>query len=153
VAIVCGPERETRGVLLVEAKSHFDELDSSPTGADGERLKTIEDSLNEVKGYLCGDGDADWARRYYQLTNRLAYLYYLRVKLRFPACLLWVYFLGDDFGRPGARTFPASEAEWQPAIDAAKRELGLGGQHKLSSFTFEAFVPAEPSRKAGSTTR
>lgn len=147
VAVVRDPDREARGVLLVEAKSHIAELASPPTGAEGDRLTTIRDALDEVKTYADGSGGSDWWRRYYQLTNRLAYLYYLRVKLGFPACLLWVYFVGDGFGAPGARTFPASEAGWRPAIDAAKTELGLHGAHKLSEFTFEAFVPAAPPRK------
>lgn len=151
VGIVRDLAGATRGVLLVEAKSHLDELDSSPTSAEGERLTQIEAALTEVKEYLGGAGEADWARRYYQLTNRLAYLYYLRVRLGFPACLLFVYFLGESFGRPGARMFPATEAEWRPAIDAAKNELGIAGPHKLARFTFEVFPPATLPRKRSSS--
>jgi hypothetical protein len=149
VAIVRGAGGTTRGVLLVEAKSHLAELVSPPSGANGDRLTTIRDALEEVQAYVGGSGGSDWWRRYYQMTNRLAYLYYLRVKLGFPSCLLFVYFVGDEFGTPGVRAFPASEAEWRPAIDAAKAELGIEGTHRLSDFTFEAFVPAEPPRTAG----
>jgi hypothetical protein len=147
VAVVRGSDGETRGILLVEAKSHLGELESSPTGAEGGRLETIRASLSEVKGHLCVPHETEWVDRYYQITNRLAYLYYLRVRLGFPACLLWVYFLGDGFGAPGHRVFPATEGEWRPAVADAKSALGLPDRHDLSQHTHEAFIPADPRKK------
>lgn len=146
VAIVRGSSGAT-GVLLVEAKSHVGELDSSASEAEGDRLVQIRAALDEVKEHLGVPPATEWAKRYYQIANRLAYLYYLRIRLGYPAWLLWVYFLGDGFGRPGHRVFPASKDEWTPSIRDAKAGLKLRDVHSLSQFTFEAFVPAELPRK------
>ena len=142
VATVHGANME-RGVLLVEAKSHVAEIASSPTGAEGDRLEQIRAALNDVKHHLDVPAETDWATRYYQITNRLAYLYYLRVKLEHPAWLLFVYFVGDDFGSSGSRVFPPTEEAWRPWINEARHALRLPRSHKLSDYVFEAFIPAQ----------
>lgn len=41
-------------------------------------------------------GEADWTKRYYQLANRLAYLYLLNEEAKVPAWLALVNFVEDS---------------------------------------------------------
>jgi len=141
-AIVYG-KGNRRGILLIEAKSHVAELRSGRSGAGGERLKQIRIALDEVKRGLGVRPDAKWAGRYYQITNRLAYLYYLRQRRQIDAWLASVYFLKDWFNG-GSRTFPAAENEWGECIRQAKQELRLPARHALTDYQKDIFVPASP---------
>jgi hypothetical protein len=133
-----------RGVVLIEAKSHADELKSGRSAAEGTRLNRIRASLAEVKEHLGVPAETEWTGSYYQVANRLAYLYYLR-KRGIEAWLVSIYFLGDQFDSPGRQlTFPATEEAWRPYIAAAKAALGLPEQHPLSARTRELFLPAVP---------
>jgi hypothetical protein len=140
VARVKGRDGQT-GVLLVEAKSHIAELASPPTGAAGERRELIQKSLTEVQGFAGAAAASDWTGRYYQLTNRLAYLYYLRKRANEHAWLLSIYFCGDSFGA-GGQAFPEDADGWETAIHAAKSTLGLPAEHALSPYLRDLFLPA-----------
>jgi hypothetical protein len=83
-------------VILVEAKANIPEIVSPGTSA-GEISKTIIDSaLNDTKAFLNLTNDIDWSGKFYQYTNRLAHLYFLRVKLKKPTFLVNIYFIGDE---------------------------------------------------------
>ena len=139
VAIVPGTQRD--GVLLVEAKSHQNELKSGATAAAGEPLAQIEAALADTKRHLGAAPDADWSTDYYQLANRLAYLYYLRVRRGIPAWLLFIYSVGDSF-RSGTSTVtgPRDPAGWRAAITDAERTLGLPESHPLGAWTHKLFL-------------
>lgn len=139
VALVPG----SRGVLLVEAKSHLSELKSSGTTAQGDRLELIETSLRTLKRRLGVPLDTPWTKRYYQLANRLAYLWFMRER-GIDAWMLSVYFTGDHFEPAGNRVFPKDAAGWKSAINDAYAALSLPSSHPLSEYTFTAFVPANP---------
>ena len=79
-------------IFLVEAKAHLSELISSPSQAkSATSIELIKKSLDETKSYLHISLDKDWASKYYQYTNRLAHLYFLRVKNNVPAYLVFLY--------------------------------------------------------------
>jgi len=137
VAVVAGG----RGVLLVEAKSHLSELKSSGTMAEGERLELIEESLRTLKKRFGVPVDSPWTKRYYQMANRLAYLWFMRDQ-GIDAWLLSVYFTGDYFEPAGNRVCPKDAAGWKHAINDAYDALELPSSHPLSEYTFTAFVPA-----------
>ena len=88
-----GPQWDALGrcndkIFLIEAKANIPELMSPPTKASGNSKTLIEKSLNEVKKYLSIDSSYSWMKTYYQYTNRIAHLYYLRVLNRINAYLI-----------------------------------------------------------------
>lgn len=121
-------------VILVEAKAHIPELNSSPSAASKSSAERITRSLNTVKDYLGSSAPADWSSCFYQYTNRLAHLYLLRSLNDLDAWLLNVYFVGDDdIGGPERK-----EA-WLGAIRLMKSHLGLG-RHALRRFVINSFI-------------
>jgi hypothetical protein len=82
--------------LLVEAKSHVEEL-ISECGAKREGgLGQIEKAFKETKSAFGVDDDRDWLKPYYQYCNRLATLHFMR-KHSISAKLIFIYFTGDKF--------------------------------------------------------
>ncbi|GAH84900.1 unnamed protein product, partial [marine sediment metagenome] len=75
----------TGRLFMVEAKSHIPELISSLRAENEDSIRLIHESLKETKKYLNSSDEADWSRRFYQYTNRLAHLYFLRVLNKLPA--------------------------------------------------------------------
>lgn len=83
-------------VILVEAKANIPEIVSPGTGAGITSKRIIDKSLNDTKAFLGLTNDIDWSGKFYQYTNRLAHLYFLRVKCNKPTFLVNIYFIGDD---------------------------------------------------------
>ena len=131
------PEQE---LLLLEAKAHVDEMETS-CGAGLASTRKIELAFNEVKGSLGASPEADWIRGYYQAANRIAALYFVQ-REHVPARLLFVYFLGD---RVPGRECPRTAVEWKPAITAQWEHLGLALGHCLANRVHGLFLPiSEP---------
>ena len=91
-------------------------------------MKTIETALAETASSLGVRPRVPWATMFYQLTNRLAHLHFLR-KNGINAWLVLVNFLGDEDMRG-----PHSAAEWAAAYQVAWHVLGVPERHKLSPF-------------------
>jgi hypothetical protein len=115
-------------VLLVEAKAHIGELHSPPSGAEGESRKIIEKALQETAAALGANARIPWGTVFYQLTNRVAHLHFLR-KTGIKAWLVLVNFVGD-VEMKGPRT----EAEWAAAYEIVWHVLGVPSRHALLSF-------------------
>ena len=134
------PGHQGDGVLLVEAKSHAGELKSGGTRATGSSRSTIDDALVETKAYLGVPPDGSWTGAYYQVANRLAYLYYLRVRREIPAWLCSIYFVGDSFtsgtgvvaGPATAGRGPAPFRRQRPPW-ASPRSIGSRTSHSTST--------------------
>jgi len=120
-------------VILVEAKSHINEVDSPRTAASDSSLKLIHASLNETKQALNIESKTDWSTCFYQYTNRLAFLYFLR-KNDILAYLINIYFINDVI-----QDGPKSEEEWLGAIKLLKKHLGVK-RHKLSPYMADIFI-------------
>jgi len=120
--------------FLVESKANIDEIVSPETKATGKSLELIKKSLDGLKKYLKVNNKVDWSGTFYQYTNRLAHLYFLRVLNKLPANLIFVYFIGDD-----SVSGPKSVEEWNAALTIMKKYLGLT-THKLAKYTAEVFV-------------
>lgn len=76
---------EPKTIILVEAKAHLNEMNSSCTAKSDESKKLIENTLKETYENLTHDKskkfDKDiWMGKYYQLGNRLAFLNKLKEK-------------------------------------------------------------------------
>ena len=134
------------GIVLIEAKAHAAELVSprmepSTSEIDDQRRA----ALDEAKLTYGVDPPVPWTLTYYQLANRLAFLYYLRVRRKQPAWLINLYFFGDSFSSGSKQVEgPPDAAGWTEALTEAKRALGLGKDHPLKDFVADVFLPAIP---------
>ena len=110
---------DSKGVLLVEAKSHPPEIYGSGLQAKSSKSKTkIEMALNNTKKWLRIEEGVSWTGPLYQSANRLAHLYFFREVVKVPTWLVNIYFLND----PHSST---NSDEWQNALERVKEELGL----------------------------
>jgi hypothetical protein len=141
VAALEGPGGQ-RGVLLVEAKSHLTEPESSCAAKPEGGRHRIVSSLDATKRYVEAPQSADWLRGYYQFANRLAFLYYLRARRNVPAWLALVNFVGDGFD--GSRSvFPSKRADWDDTNSAITGHLGLPDCHALRPYLVNVYPPAD----------
>jgi len=124
----------TGRLFLVEAKSHIPELISSLRAENEDSIRLIHESLEETKRYLKSGADVDWSHRFYQYTNRLAHLYFLRLLNKLPAYLVFVYFV-NDIEQKG----PTSVSEWEGALKLLHSYFGLG-RHKLQNYICDIFI-------------
>jgi hypothetical protein len=143
VARVPGPDGQVGGVV-VEAKGRAGEIVSGGCKASGASFERIRSAFADVQASLGVPSNPTWLRAYYQMANRLAYLWFAR---RYgderPLWLVWIYFTGERY--PTAAGFsvgPATQSEWSPAIQAAKDDLHLPVEHDLSGFEATVFLPA-----------
>jgi Swiss Army Knife protein, DSP-PTPase phosphatase domain len=121
-------------VVLVEAKSHVDELYSGGCKASARSRTKIAAALEQTKQWLGVEPNPEaWMGRLYQTANRYAHLYWLREVARVPTWLVYVLFL-DDRTHLGA-----SRQTWEVELPRAKAELGLVGPVPYSA---EVFLPA-----------
>jgi hypothetical protein len=119
--------------LIVEAKAYVGELCSSPPQAGEASREKIDEALGKTARYLGATQQAAWGQFFYQLTNRLAHLYFLRQQ-KIDAWLVLVNFVGDTDMHG-----PTSAAEWQTAYEIVWHVLGLSKSHKLSQYVIEIY--------------
>lgn len=121
-------------VILVEAKANVPEVVSPGTSASPASKRLITQSLEETKQYLGIKNNIDWSGTFYQYTNRLAHLYYLRSK-GVKAYLVNIYFTGDK-----SVNGPATKEEWEAALTVINKYLGLGSRYKLKKYCADLFT-------------
>jgi hypothetical protein len=114
------------GVLLVEAKSHVQELRPTQgrTATAKQSIDKIDAALKETQDWLGVPDErrASWVGPLYQTANRLAFLHFLRCHLGIRAWLAHILFVNDPTHRPPLQT---PEPGWRHALAAAAKELGL----------------------------
>lgn len=138
-----GPQWDALGkskngaVFLVEAKANIPEIVSPATQAGQKSKLLINKSLNETKLFLNINNDVDWSGKFYQYTNRLAHLYFLRVINGVDAYQVNIYFLNDKTVKG-----PKTKEEWEAAIQVMKNYLGVG-RHKMSKYMIDVFIDVE----------
>lgn len=126
----------TKKVILVEAKANVREIRTTGTKAKELSKKLIGKSLTELKDFLEINNDVDWSSTYYQYTNRIAHLFYLREKCNVPVYLINIYFIND-------KTHIATKREkFELALKKLKNHLGLES-HKLDPFIATIFINNE----------
>lgn len=123
-----------RGILLVEAKAHWDELEKESHGkslksdASANSIKNHErigDAINEAnnsikKTYSQINISRD---KCYQLSNRIAYASWLASQ-DIPAVLVYLGFLNcDDMDYNGRRLFKNDE-DWQSCFNEHSKKVG-----------------------------
>jgi hypothetical protein len=124
---------DTGDVLLVEAKAHIDEVFSPRCGAGPVSRPRIEAAINETADFLGAKPHVPWADLFYQLTNRLAHLYFLRKHGR-RAWLVLVNFVGDV-----EMSGPLSAQEWESAYRVVWHVLGVPRRDALSRYIIDVY--------------
>ena len=84
------------GLLLIEAKAHIDETKSDLRATSQESINLIEKSMADAQEYY-GIKKAVWTKKFYQLGNRFAFLYFINEMLNIPAWLVLINFTGGDY--------------------------------------------------------
>jgi hypothetical protein len=131
---------EGHEVLLVEAKAHVDEIKASCGAKDQQSINRIKRAFEDVKKDLKVSEEKDWMKPYYQFTNRVSVLYFLR-KHDIPARLLFIYFVGD---RPSqTRQCPRSVGEWEKILAAQAEYVGLTKGHILEDRIHKLFLTVD----------
>lgn len=105
-------QAEPKTIILVEAKAHLDEMNSSCTAKSEKSTRLIENTLKETYEKLTHDNNKEfkkdiWMKKYYQLGNRLAFLYKLKEK-GYKVKLVLLNIVND----PTLGNKKASEKEW-----------------------------------------
>jgi hypothetical protein len=131
-----GLGKDSNNIYLIEAKANIPEIKSPPCGAKSDISRSkIHNALENTKQYISDDTImSEWTNSYYQYTNRLAHLYFLRSK-GIKAYLLFIYFVGDK-----AVNGPETVSEWKKAIQKMKEELQIPPLHRLSDYIIDIFI-------------
>lgn len=135
-----GPQWDALGktkngrIILIEAKANIPEIVSPSTKASIKSKQLIEMSLNETKLFLNINNDISWSGIFYQYTNRIAHLFFLREKCKRDAYLINLYFVGDK-----TVSGPKNQDEWNGAITVVKKYLGVSN-HKLKKYMTDIFI-------------
>ncbi len=114
-----------KGLLLIEAKAHRNELGKRGSGAkDDNNRKRIGDCIEEAKQGLRKETSIDWnlsCDSYYQMSNRFAWSWKL-TQLGFPVVLVYLGFLDANEMRKQGKPFTTLE-EWKRALTNHSRPL------------------------------
>ena len=131
--------------LLVEAKAHVDEIQST-CGANAKGgLETIKKALEktiESNGFTADV--KDWLSPFYQYANRLACLHFL-LKHNVHARLVFIYFCGDNWRAKALRNgkppkCPKEASGWGTALKRVHDHLHLNGESELEQRVHEVFL-------------
>lgn len=95
IAIIKNSDGE-KGVLLIEAKAHTSETNSNIGAKSIESISKIKESIARAQGYY-NIMPNDWTQTYYQLGNRIAYLYFMNVILNIPTWLVLINFVNGNY--------------------------------------------------------
>lgn len=128
--------------FLIEAKANLKELNSPRCKADSTKsILKIDQSLLETKRAMSSDIplNADWKGTYYQYTNRLAHLHFLRNN-NIDAYLIFIYFVGDSTVKG-----PTNRSEWIDAVKKLKNSLSIPATHNYSDYILEIFIDVRDS--------
>ncbi|WP_417353507.1 hypothetical protein [Flavobacterium alkalisoli] len=124
---------KTGKVILVEAKANKREIASSATKAKGKSKQLIIESLLEIKEFMQIKNDVDWSGKYYQYTNRLFHLFYLRIKCNKPVFLVNIYFTEEN------TVVSTTLEQFHEAIDSLNKWLGVKNDN-LSDYIANIFI-------------
>lgn len=107
LAIVHGSQAgqtNTKGILLVEAKAHTGETTSAMKAKSLESREKIAARIVEVKTQFGSKSAVEvWTNQYYQLANRLCFLYLLNEVIGIPTWLVLCNFVDDSTHKPTSR--------------------------------------------------
>lgn len=123
------------GVLLVEAKAHPAETESSLMATAPASLDKINRALARTQGHM-GVTQADWTQGAYQLANPLAFLYFMNELIGVPTYLALVNFVGDTSYKP------TDLPDWHQHYWAVFERLGLRPSCRMLDRVIMIYPPA-----------
>jgi len=124
-------EGDPPGVILLEAKSHVEEICGCCKAKDPVSLVKIDAALAQAKRWLQVPPGTDWKGDFYQMANRCAHLYFFREVLGIEAWLVNLCFVDDPHS-------PTTRGEWENGLAGIKREFGAAE----IPFCANVFLPA-----------
>jgi hypothetical protein len=119
LAVVQGKDGQ-KGLLICEAKAHVKEMKSRIKAEDHSSIELINRTIDDVKNRINSKAQAEiWLNHYYQLANRLSFLYLLNKKLEIPTWLVLVNFINDP------THIPTSLSEWLSHYQTVFSEMDI----------------------------
>ncbi len=121
--VVYGKDGDVDVVLLIEAKAHIGEMNSSPMNR--KTTKTVNQricALKKAAQHFGAKFNEFWTGSKYQTANRLAFAYFLSGVAKKPARVVYVLFTGD---REIAHGKIATKEMWEKKFNSAIEDLGL----------------------------
>ena len=139
IGIVKGTKQ--KGLILVEAKAHIRETSSKIRATSEQSISLITQTISDTKKQFATRESntplTPWLNGYYQLANRLAYLYLLNQKLQIPTWLIQVHFIED---RTHINT---SKKQWIAHYQKVFKTLGISHSASLLSRLVIMYLPAK----------
>jgi len=120
--------------VVVEAKAHLGELGSS-SGAGHKSRAIIENAFNETKEFFGIKTKNDWLDNYYQLANRLAFIYFMQ-KNNIDVSLLNIYFINGWLNDKEKNV--SSQKIWEEKIKEEYNYMGVN--QKAKNYISELFI-------------
>lgn len=130
---------DSHELILVEAKSHLEEVNSVCGAKEVGGLPKIRRFLDRAKTSFGVPVEADWLKPHYQFCNRLAMLDFLQSH-GIPTQLVLIYFTGD---RVPGKNCPQDEAGWRRTLTEMKGKSQIPKHRKLERI-HEVFLPVVP---------
>ncbi len=120
-----------KGFLLVEAKAHLNETKSDLKATSAESIKKIKESIGRTQGYYEIQPN-DWTEHYYQLGNRIAYLYFMNEILDIPTWLVLINFTDGKYKKTDLH-------EWLKHYNHIYNNMGINHNSKLLNKIIQLF--------------
>lgn len=134
MAVVEG-EGGNKGLILVEAKAHINETYSQMKFSSGKSKSLIKRTIQETQIAFDSTSIIDpWVNQYYQLANRLSFLYILNEKLNIPTWLVLCNFVDDRSYKP------TQLKEWLQHYKIVFRKLGIDPNRILMNKVISIYV-------------
>jgi len=119
-------DRGEYGLILLEAKAHTKEFKSSLRAKSLEDREKIAARIVEVKAEFGSTSAVEmWTNQYYQIANRLCFLYVLQEILNIPTWLVFCHFVNV------ASSKPTSRATWLQHQKRVWQDLGIDSDAML----------------------
>lgn len=126
-----------RGLVLLEAKAHTGETKSALRAKSLESREKITTRIVEVKAEIGSTSAVEvWTNQYYQMANRLCFLYFLNEQLGIPTWLVLCNFVDD------ASHKPTTLQAWLQHQKQLWQELGVDSDAMLMGRVVTIYPPA-----------
>ena len=135
---------EQKGLILVEAKSHLRETHSKIKATSPNSISQITKTITLTQAQLGSTtSQTPWLNEYYQLANRLAYLYLLNSKLQIPTWLVLIQFIDD------LTHIKTSKEQWLAHYQHVFHTLGIHYSGPLLSQLTLLYLPTKSMQGRG----